>query len=44
MTCLARGDSTGSADHLGRGVDDDAERFYQHFGFTATPRQARRMN
>jgi predicted GNAT family N-acyltransferase len=23
------------------GIDDDAERFYQHFGFTATPREAR---
>jgi GNAT superfamily N-acetyltransferase len=22
-------------------IDDDAERFYQHFGFTATPRPAR---
>jgi len=22
-------------------IDDDAERFHQHFGFTATPRQAR---
>jgi predicted GNAT family N-acyltransferase len=22
-------------------IDDDAKRFYQHFGFTATPRQAR---